>query len=45
MAKSARTGSYVPGKPKKTRQGKGTNTKYAASSRNESRKKYIGQGK
>jgi len=31
--------------PKKTRQGDGQNTKYAASSRNSARKKYRGQGK
>ena len=36
---------YVPGKPKKSRQGSGTNTKYAASSRNKARKPYRGQGK
>ena len=30
--------------PKKTRQGCGSNTKYAASSRNKSRKRYRGQG-
>jgi len=35
----------VPGKPKKSRQGSGTNTKYAASSRNKARKAYRGQGK
>jgi len=38
-------GGYVPGKPKKSRQGSGTNTKYAASSRNKARKAYRGQGK
>jgi hypothetical protein len=37
--------SYVPGPPKKTRQGDGDGTKYAASSRNKARKKYRGQGK
>lgn len=37
--------SYVPGPPKKTRQGDGDGTKYAASSRNGARKKYRGQGK
>lgn len=30
--------------PKKTRQGKGSNTKYSATSRNKARKKYRGQG-
>ena len=48
MAK-AKTGlnksSYVAGKPKKTRQGCGNGTKYAASSRNGARKAYRGQGK
>lgn len=37
--------SYKPGAPKKTRQGAGAGTKYAASSRNVARKKYRGQGK
>jgi len=37
--------SYSPGPPKKTRQGDGGGTKYAASSRNGARKKYRGQGK
>lgn len=48
MAK-AKTGlnksGYVAGPPKKTRQGDGDGTKYAASSRNSARKKYRGQGK
>jgi hypothetical protein len=49
MAK-AKTGlnknsSYIPGSPKKSRQGDGGGTKYAASSRNGARKKYRGQGK
>tara|TARA_R100000278_G_scaffold34870_1_gene31421 strand:+ start:372 stop:503 length:132 start_codon:yes stop_codon:yes gene_type:complete len=30
--------------PKKTRQGRGKNTKYSATSSNEARKKYRGQG-
>jgi hypothetical protein len=38
-------GSYVPGNPKKSRQGNGANTKCAASSRNKAKKKYRGQGK
>jgi len=38
-------GGYVEGAPKKTRQGAGSHTKYAASSRNKARKKYRGQGK
>ena len=36
---------YVSGPPKKTRQGDGGGTKYAATSRNKARKKYRGQGK
>ena len=35
----------IESRPKKTRQGCGVNTKYAASSRNGSGKKYRGQGK
>jgi hypothetical protein len=38
-------GGYVPGKPKKSRQGMGNGTKYAASSRNKARKPYRGQGR
>ena len=37
--------SYIPGRPKKSRQANGMGTKYAASSRNSARKKYRGQGK
>ena len=37
--------SYIPGPPKKSRQGTGGGTKYAATSRNGARKKYRGQGK
>jgi len=36
---------FEPGKPKKTRQGDGKNTKYAASSRNGVKKRTRGQGK
>ena len=36
---------FMPGKPKKTRQGEGKNTKYTATSRNGKRKAYRGQGK
>jgi hypothetical protein len=36
--------SYIAGSPKKTRQGDGAGTKYAASSRNKARKRYRGQG-
>ena len=35
----------IESKPKKSRQGNGSNTKYAASSRNSARKKYRGQGR
>ena len=37
--------SYIPGSPKKSRQGDGSGTKYAASSRNGAKKRYRGQGK
>ena len=36
---------YNPGPPKKSRQGQGYGTKYAATSRNNARKPYRGQGK
>jgi hypothetical protein len=47
MAKRASvTGKVViESKPKKSRQGDGSNTKYAATSRNSARKKYRGQGR
>ena len=38
-------GSYVPSKPKKTRQGRSINTLISATSRNGKKKKYRGQGK
>ena len=38
-------GGYIEGRPKKTRQGSGKHTKYAATSRNKARKRYRGQGK
>tara|TARA_B100000073_G_scaffold231052_1_gene192907 strand:+ start:730 stop:876 length:147 start_codon:yes stop_codon:yes gene_type:complete len=38
-------GAFVESKPKKTRQGSGQHTKYAASSRNNKKKRYRGQGK
>jgi hypothetical protein len=34
----------IESKPKKTRQGAGAHTKYAATSRNKARKRYRGQG-
>ena len=36
---------YVEANPKKPRQGTGKHTKYAASSRNASKKRYRGQGR
>ena len=51
MAAKAKSGglnkktSYIPGPPKKSRQGDGAGTKYSASSRNGARKRYRGQGK
>ena len=36
---------FVETTPKKTRQGTGKHTKYAASSRNNAKKKYRGQGR
>tara|TARA_Y100001951_G_scaffold95699_1_gene93488 strand:+ start:827 stop:973 length:147 start_codon:yes stop_codon:yes gene_type:complete len=48
MAK-ATTGAWgkeaLESMPKKTRQGRGKHTKYAATSRNSARKRYRGQGK
>lgn len=39
------SGSHkIDSKPKRTRQGDGKNTKYSASSRNNARKRYRGQG-
>jgi hypothetical protein len=35
----------IESNPKNTRQGDGSNTKYAATSRNAARKKYRGQGR
>ena len=37
--------NFVISPPKKTRQGTGKHTKYAATSRNSARKKYKGQGR
>jgi len=46
MAKAMmKGGSYVPGSPKKTRQGKGKNTLLSATSRNGRKKRYRGQGR
>ena len=38
-------GSYVPSRPKKTRQGNSQHTLLSATSRNKAKKKYRGQGK
>ncbi len=38
-------GNMIESRPKKTRQGDGKHTKYAASSRNSARKRYRGQGR
>tara|TARA_B100000085_G_scaffold220112_1_gene204891 strand:- start:860 stop:1006 length:147 start_codon:yes stop_codon:yes gene_type:complete len=38
-------GPTIETKPKKTRQGCGQHTKYAATSRNNKKKRYRGQGK
>ena len=44
--KKSLTGSQmIESTPKKSRQGSGQHTKYAASSRNKARKRYRGQGK
>ena len=45
MVKWSTGDSFVEAKPKKTRQGTGKHTKYAASSRNNTKKMYRGQGK
>lgn len=47
MAKrpSFTAGNLIESKPKKSRQGNGAHTKYAATSRNGARKRYRGQGK
>ena len=45
VRKMSKTGQVkIESKPKKTRQGSGKNTKYAATSRNNARKRYRGQG-
>ncbi len=45
IKKSLSGSKIIESRPKNTRQGTGANTKYAASSRNNARKKYRGQGK
>ena len=36
---------FIESQPKKSRQGSGQQTKYAATSRNKARKRYRGQGR
>ena len=43
--RSAIGGEIIDATPKKTRQGRGKHTKYAASSRNKAKKRTRGQGK
>ena len=43
--RSAIGGELIEATPKKTRQGRGKHTKYAASSRNKAKKRTRGQGK
>lgn len=38
-------GVFIESNPKKTRQGRGKNTKYAATSSNKAKKRYRGQGR
>ena len=45
MKQSLLGGSYVEAIPKKSRQGKGNHSKYAATSRNGAKKRYRGQGR
>ena len=45
MAAKWNMGGTIEAKPKKTRQGRGQQTKYSATSRNKAKKRYRGQGK
>ena len=45
VKKSLLGGVFIESQPKKTRQGSGKHTKYAASSANPKRKRYRGQGR
>mgnify|MGYP003118460933 CR=1 FL=1 len=38
-------GTFIPSRPKQTRQGSSKNTKYSATSRNKAKKRYRGQGR
>ena len=44
-SRTSKTGDLIESRPKNTRQGSGKHTKYAATSRNNARKRYRGQGK
>jgi|TARA_B100000287_G_C20351093_1_gene669818 hypothetical protein len=44
IRKMSKGEGFVSSPPKKTRQGQGKNTKYSATSRNQTRKRYRGQG-
>ena len=45
VKKSLAGGEFVEATPKKSRQGSGKHTKYAATSSNRAKKKYRGQGR
>ncbi len=45
MALYGKTKIFQKGSPKKTRQGRSSNTKLSASSRNKAKKAYRGQGR
>ena len=45
LRKNAAGNEFVESIPKKTRQGSGKHTKYAATSSNKAKKRYRGQGK
>ena len=45
MKQSLLGDSYVEAIPKKSRQGRGKHSKYAATSRNSAKKRYRGQGR
>jgi hypothetical protein len=45
IKKSLIGSAFIESQPKNTRQGQGKHTKYAASSRNNAKKRYRGQGR
>ena len=45
LKKSLMGTGFIESQPKNTRQGQGKHTKYAASSRNNAKKRYRGQGR